>query len=524
MTITVYRLQCDPRKVDKSGTGDLYTPTLSSWSGNVATGTLRDRCSITDPVFMLELDDTDVGAFNYLYVDEFARYYFVKETVVERTGLVSVYCHVDVLYSFKSGITALSAYVERNENDTRPFIRDDRRILSSEVTRTVVTPDVLHADQFKVSPVTATAMTDPTIIMSVANPALSGLIRPYAVDLTHPTDDWAVDANPDYTSGAINTFLYALTGSQLASFYTYLNTEDWGTSNTAVKRLLVDHGIEGVIDVYAYPFKMAEIALMTSKYHIVKDPGTTKHIYMYGEDTGCDAYITYQNCNPIIDFGTFSYATAPSSFMDFEPYTRCQMYLPYIGMTEIPMEVMANSGVSVKYFVDLATGKCQCLIKGSDAYVQTLSGQIGVRVPLMGSNINDALKNTLHSMETAVKGGLQALASAPTLNIGGMISGAMQIARGAHTALYNPVTMTSTALESNLGRAQYCNPYALFTRQKDLTPGDYGKFIGYPKQDVVTLSTLSGFTIVGEVFGHMAFAMEDEHKEIMSLLKTGVIL
>ena len=67
MTITVYRLQCDPRKVDKSGTGDLYTPTLSSWSGNVATGTLRDRCSITDPVFMLELDDTDVGAFNYLY-------------------------------------------------------------------------------------------------------------------------------------------------------------------------------------------------------------------------------------------------------------------------------------------------------------------------------------------------------------------------------------------------------------------------------------------------------------------------
>ena len=140
MTITVYRLQCDPRKVDKSGTGDLYTPTLTSWSGNVATGTLRDRCSITDPVFMLELDDTDVGAFNYLYVDEFARYYFVKETVIERSGLVSVYCHVDVLYSFKSGITALSAYVERNENTYNAFLPDAKRPLSQDVDYTVLTP------------------------------------------------------------------------------------------------------------------------------------------------------------------------------------------------------------------------------------------------------------------------------------------------------------------------------------------------------------------------------------------------
>ena len=84
--------------------------------------------------------------------------------------------------------------------------------------------------------------------------------------------------------------------------------------------------------------------------------------------------------------------------------------------------------------------------------------------------------------------------------------------------------MSSTSLDSALGRVLHCDPYLLITSSIDETPANYGHFVGYPLESVATLSTLSGFTVVGEVFGHIADEMEDEHNEIMRLLKSGVIL
>ena len=109
MTLYLYNLLVDPRTVDKSVLGALSPVSFSNLqSGYIASGNLRDRCSIVDPVFTLELDNSNVGKFNYLYAVEWGRYYFVRETVVERTGLVTAYCHVDVLYTYKTSILNLS--------------------------------------------------------------------------------------------------------------------------------------------------------------------------------------------------------------------------------------------------------------------------------------------------------------------------------------------------------------------------------------------------------------------------------
>lgn len=530
MTLYLYNLVVDPRTVDKSGAGAINPVNFSNLElGYKAIGNLRDRCSIIDPVFTLELDNGDVGKFNYLYAVEWGRYYFVRETVVERTGLVTAYCHVDVLYTYKTTILNLSAYVERNETNAKPFLPDGRRVISRDVTKTIVTPDNMHKGIFDVSPVSATSIPDPTIILNVVNPSLGGLVRPYAVDLTHPTSDWAVDSDPNFTSGCLTSFLYAVSADQLGTFYAYLNAKDFGTgSNSAIERLLVGHGIDGVIDVIAYPFRLATVGgVPYSPYHIVKDPGTTKHIFMYGEDTGCDGYITFQNCNPIIDFGTFKYKNSAVSFLDYEPYTKCQMYLPYVGIVDLPMEIMANGGVDLSYFIEMGTGKCQAILKShNDAcYIKTLSGQIGVNVPLMGSNANETLKKWFGNLTQITAGGLQMAQGIIAMNPGSVIGGVMTAGKGLlDQKINNQYIMSSTSLDSALGRALHCDPYLLITSSIDETPANYGHFVGYPLESVVTLSTLSGFTIVGEVFGHIANEMEDEHDEIMRLLKSGVIL
>lgn len=87
------------------------------------TGTLRDPCSLIDPDVLIE--SATVPAFNYAYIQDFGRYYFVTSIVAEQYNLFRVRMHVDVLMSWKgtkettlgaddaSGIYGLRPYITR---------------------------------------------------------------------------------------------------------------------------------------------------------------------------------------------------------------------------------------------------------------------------------------------------------------------------------------------------------------------------------------------------------------------------
>ena len=526
VTIRFYMIQEDPRVLEKTLTGTEASIDFNAHSS--MTGTFKEEVDLFEPRVLIEIDPYYINNFNYVKIDELGRYYFVREKRLVRTGLLELHLVEDVRMTWAADIKLKNGFVARTKSNLKPFLEDGRRPLARSVTRSVIGPTLLQQGQFDVSMPGVSPGADPTIILSVANPGLSSLIRPYSI-VSRTDTDWAVDADPIYTSGAITTFLYAVTVDQLAAFYDYLNTTDWA-NNTAVQRLLVGHGTDGIINVMAYPFKLAETALMTSKYGIVKDPGTAKHIYMYGEDTGKEAYITYQNCNPIIDFGTFKYKDAATSFLDYEPYTTCRMYIPYCGSIDIPMAVMANGGVTLKYVIDMGTGSCVAIVKGSspDAYVQIVQGQIGVHVPILSSNANEVTKNTLQSLEQLIQGVIQtgagmAMAGAGGGGVSSIVSGAKTITSSIHKMIYNPHTFSSTVTESSLGRALYCDPYCLISRVVDETPANYGDYVGYPYEQIATLNTLSGRCEVTELFGTFNKATAREMDAIREALREGTI-
>ena len=491
MTITVYRLQCDPRKVDKSGTGDLYTPTLSSWSGNVATGTLRDRCSITDPVFMLELDDTDVGAFNYLYVDEFARYYFVKETVVERSGLVSVYCHVDVLYSFKSGITALDAYIERNETGGDSFLPDAKRPLSQDVDYTVITPSS-GTGQF--SPVDNLA-SKRTFVGIMAN--FPGVPGSYSYTNDDPNRIYPGVAHVGNDTG---TIAYTFTHNELDAFFQEFYNANWG----GIINSLVGNATDAITDIISYPFQM------TDAYMYGSTP--SQAIKICNHTMTATAYKLIANPYKWFSFGSFKLVTG--SFVEREPYARATMYLPYVGEISIPMANL-NNGVTVKYQVSITTGECVVSVTDdvTGVYVHTAKAQIGIHIPITKTNNVEQARNALMLGMSS----LSSISANPAQSLSAVGNNLVKMG-------LNTTRATSPRPASEISRMLRYDPYVLVEQTVDLTPVYYGKFIGYPMQEVHTLSSLSGFTIVGEVFGHMSFAQEDEQDEIFRLLKSGVIL
>lgn len=72
---------------------------------------ILDNCSIQDPILRLETDSNAIDA-NYLLLENFNRYYFI-EKIDASQGYLTIYCHVDVLASFKDFILENDVILDR---------------------------------------------------------------------------------------------------------------------------------------------------------------------------------------------------------------------------------------------------------------------------------------------------------------------------------------------------------------------------------------------------------------------------
>lgn len=85
-------------------------------------GSFRSDISIISPEFDIEL--TEFPNVNYVYIQEFNRFYFIDDIIIVRTSLYHFICHCDVLMSFMSGILNLDVFVNRQEFDFNNGIPD----------------------------------------------------------------------------------------------------------------------------------------------------------------------------------------------------------------------------------------------------------------------------------------------------------------------------------------------------------------------------------------------------------------
>lgn len=112
MTITLYTNKSDKNVMDKSIT-----------KIKDRTGTLRNDCSVIDPVIALEDIGSDITAVNYAYIAEFGRYYFINN-IICKGNLFELEMHVDVLMTYKEGIRSNYGVIARNEKTYNLYLQD----------------------------------------------------------------------------------------------------------------------------------------------------------------------------------------------------------------------------------------------------------------------------------------------------------------------------------------------------------------------------------------------------------------
>ena len=111
MNVTLYKNSSEKAKVGK---------TLASASTH--TGTLREGCEVVNPTIIVEGDN--LSDYNYMYIPEFHRYYFITGITSIKKGLWQIDGHCDVLESYKEQIKAQKAVVERQENKYNLYLND----------------------------------------------------------------------------------------------------------------------------------------------------------------------------------------------------------------------------------------------------------------------------------------------------------------------------------------------------------------------------------------------------------------
>lgn len=102
MDIRLYYTNSPNNKIGKN----LYSETSY-------TGSLRDISKILKPEILIET--SSLNGFNYAYIPQFNRYYFIRDIESYRTGLWLVKLEVDVLESFKTAILDLNCIIEATE-------------------------------------------------------------------------------------------------------------------------------------------------------------------------------------------------------------------------------------------------------------------------------------------------------------------------------------------------------------------------------------------------------------------------
>ena len=176
--------------------------------------------------------------------------------------------------------------------------------------------------------------------------------------------------------------------------------------------------------------------------------------------------------HPVIDCGTVTLTEEQENVLDYSPFAKLEIYLPFIGTKELDIDVIRGKEIQLIYKVNVMSGKCLAVLQYNDIPLYQFDGTIGEDIPFA--------TNT----DSVDFGSIRAGSDNP-------------LSMGTNYAYYILTTNKGYAPDKDIdGLAQY-------------ESGVIGDYRGYVRINNVELETS---------------ATDDEKKKIENLLKVGVII
>ena len=217
----------------------------------------------------------------------------------------------------------------------------------------------------------------------------------------------------------------------------------------------------------------------------------------------------------IVNCGSISVNEFWGAYLDYDPYTKAEIYLPYIGTHAISVDDIMGKTVEVEYHVDILSGACTAFVKCGDSVLYTFIGQCSSSIPITGNDWTNVINGVL-----TIAGSVGSMIAT------GGASAPLVIPSLSSTAVngLKPNIEKSGSMSGTGGMLAIQKPYLILTRPKQALPKYQNQFMGYPSFITRKLSNVSGYTEIESVHLENISATEQELSEIENLLKGGVIL
>lgn len=229
-----------------------------------------------------------------------------------------------------------------------------------------------------------------------------------------------------------------------------------------------------------------------------------------------------------VTYKTLNFGQRTKTFMDDSPYTKAQIYLPYIGVRGLAIDDIIRADLELQYNIDLFTGACnaslKCTKRNKDANKSQLAsvlyqftGNVLANIPVTGQNFAAFIQATIGAVGTAV--GVATGAGA----VAGLAS-----AVNAATSM-KPDVEKSGNLSSTAGFLGVQKPYLILTYPHVCIPSGRDDVVGTPSfiglSSSRKLSSFKGFTLLHKVNVKGLYCTDTERNMILQALTgEGVIL
>lgn len=287
-----------------------------------------------------------------------------------------------------------------------------------------------------------------------------------------------------------------------------------------------------------------------------------------------------------IECGSYDLREYFGSALDYSPYTKAFLYLPYVGAIPLDPDIFTRRTIGVAYTVDIFSGSFSCRVLGDGNVIYHQTGNMLTPLPIAGSDYSRMWGNLFaiggSVALSAIAGGIWAGAGlgVQAATAGGTVSGVMSTLQtpsigaslmrggplatgafaGAESKLSEMINSAAKAGTSekvaraafgasavNVGRnvaggivgskpeialsgsfgptsglLDVQYPYLITVRPNQSLADDYKHFLGYPSNITRTVGECSGYTVFEQVELKGIPATDEEMAQITALLKGGV--
>lgn len=308
------------------------------------------------------------------------------------------------------------------------------------------------------------------------------------------------------------------------------------------KVFLTNNPIDCIISLKKFP--VLHIPTLSGAYFVNFGSKATS-ISAYPLSKSCETYtFNFSAAND-----TSLYPVFGGDFRDFEPYTKCEIVIPFCGSVDVPCCYFYEyGGITVKLTIDFITGACTGFVLANGITISSVSGNCAIDLPVSGIQ-SATLDSQIFSAAQAKKQNFNKtraglVASALTATAGAITGNPVMIAAGAAGVLATAVNSKETVKNIDYELQHLQTPYKevstasgqisqsfdmrcklIITRPKMLNYDEnaYAETVGYACLNSGSVDSFHGLTY-GTIELNGVPCTADEKSYIESMFANGVHL